>query len=434
MKPAADEPKRPRRPAPGRADTAQRRLIVIAGPALRERIEAAVAGIPSQRRPVVTAVAAEGGIVPAGAQAVLLGAEGPLGDVLDAVRAARRAAPELPLVVLMTEGGDDPGRAALLVGAHETLVLSGCCPETLERSLRIAAERHALQRRLGAEPAFVADLRERTRRERLVFLGRLAASLGHEIGNPLSYVVTNLGYLRERLGELGERAAVESAAELAADVAEARSAAADALEGAERVTAIVRDVRTLSRGESREVGAVRLHDVLESALRIVRGRLVDVAQLALTLEDVPLVRASDTALLQVFVNLLANAADACAEMPGQRHEVSVRSFTGADGRVVVEIRDTGPGLSRAVLSRVFEPFFTTKTSGSGLGLAISAAIMESFGGSLTLDAAGACGALARVVLSPARATSLRVGAGASARRPRRGSAAKGALPSVPDPP
>jgi len=255
--------------------------------------------------------------------------------------------------------------------------------------------------------------RARAQHERLASLGRLAANLGHEINNPLSYVVSNLSYLGSLLNELGARAVSDpSLAAVCADVQEACSAAGDALEGAERVAAIVRDVRVLSRIESRELRPLRVPDVLQSAVRIARGKLAEVAQVSLALDDVPAVHSNDTALLQVFVNLLVNAADACAERPSPHHHVSVACFSDADGRVVIEIRDTGPGISEQIRRHLFEPFFTTKPAGSGFGLAISYAIVESLNGKLTLESDAPHGAIARVVLPPAP----QAGAGLRSRR------------------
>jgi signal transduction histidine kinase len=268
------------------------------------------------------------------------------------------------------------------------------------------------------------ETRARAQHERLASLGRLAANLGHEINNPLSYVVSNLSYLATQLADLGARVAAarddELAKILAPELEEARSAATDALEGADRLAAIVRDVRVLSRIESRELTLLRIPEVLESAVRIARGKLIEVAQVSLALQDVPSVRANDTALLQVFVNLLVNAADACAELPSEGHEVRVGCFTDGEGRAVVEIRDTGPGISDHIRERLFEPFFTTKPAGSGVGLALSFAIVESLAGTLTLESDGARGAVARVVLLPAPSVkpTLRSRRGSSPQRPR----------------
>jgi signal transduction histidine kinase len=265
--------------------------------------------------------------------------------------------------------------------------------------------------------------RARAQHERLASLGRLAANLGHEINNPLSYVVSNLSYLGSLLADLGARS--DSDPDLvaaSADLQEACSAAHDALEGAERVAAIVRDVRVLSRIESRELRPLRVPDVLQSAMRIVRGKLAEVAQVSLALDDVPAVHGNDTALLQVFVNLLVNAADACAERVADPHRVNVACFSDAEGRVVIEIRDTGPGISDEIRGHLFEPFFTTKAAGSGFGLAISYAIVESLSGKLTLESDTPHGAIARVVLPPAPRAGLGI-------RSRRGSSPRPSRPS-----
>lgn len=263
------------------------------------------------------------------------------------------------------------------------------------------------------------EARARAQNERLASLGRLAANLGHEINNPLSYVVSNLGYLRSLLAALEERVAAgdgEALSEaLPGELEEARNAASDALEGAERVAAIVRDVRALSRIEGRELASISVGGVLQSALRIARGKITEVADLRFEDGSLPAVRGNETALLQVFVNLLVNAADACAELPSERHEVSVICATDEEGRAVIEVRDTGPGIPEALRTRLFEPFFTTKPTGNGFGLAISYAIIESFGGTLTLSSHGLRGALARVVLPPAEARRRRVRAGTTGR-------------------
>jgi signal transduction histidine kinase len=266
------------------------------------------------------------------------------------------------------------------------------------------------------------EARTRAQNERLASLGRLAANLGHEINNPLSYVVSNLGYLQSLLGGLEERLGAKGDAaptpeELAAELVEARGAAGDALEGAERVAAIVRDVRALSRIEGRELSKVSVADVLQSALRIVKGKITEVAELGISLDAVPAVKANETALLQVFVNLLVNAADACAELPSEGHEVDVSCSTDSEGRAVVEIRDTGPGIPEDLRARLFEPFFTTKPTGNGFGLAISYAIVESFAGALTLSNHGLRGAVARVALPPAEKPRRHRGPTSERRRP-----------------
>jgi len=290
---------------------------------------------------------------------------------------------------------------------------SGQVRRVAERSWEIAyqGDGATLRHLRVLEPAPEAERRHR-QQERLASLGRLTASLGHEINNPLSYVMANLSFLGSQLADLAERLRAGSAEggaatswldAISAELEEARAATADAIEGTERITSIVRDVRLLSRVDGRAVGPVDPARALESALRITRGRIAQVARLVVDVEPAPAARAEDTALLQVLVNLLVNAAEACEEAPGREHEVRVRCGSDRPARVFFEVHDTGPGLAPEVRERLFEPFFTTKESGSGFGLAISRALAESLGGMLRVESGPGGGAVARLELRASRA-------------------------------
>ena len=116
-------------------------------------------------------------------------------------------------------------------------------------------------------------------------------------------------------------------------------------------------------------------------------------------DGLPRIRASAFQLQQVLLNLLTNAQDELRDRDGRREII----VTGAPDPLgcVIEVRDTGPGIPRAILPRVFEPFFTTKQTGTGLGLAISAGIVERFGGRVTAANRREGGAVFRIVLPAA---------------------------------
>jgi C4-dicarboxylate-specific signal transduction histidine kinase len=116
-------------------------------------------------------------------------------------------------------------------------------------------------------------------------------------------------------------------------------------------------------------------------------------------EGLPIVVGSRYQLLQVLLNVVTNAQDALRHNTGRRHI----AITGraAEGRVIVEVRDTGPGIAPNVLPHVFEPFYTTKLEGSGLGLAISAGIAECYGGTLVAENRRDGGAVFRLTLPEA---------------------------------
>jgi len=232
--------------------------------------------------------------------------------------------------------------------------------------------------------------------DRLASQGILAASIVHEINNPLTYVMANLQRIQRRRGVSDE--IVEMAG--------------DALEGAERIRNVVRDLsslsRTLPQDESAPRSDVRL--VLESSARMAKSELQHRAKLVMEHGDVPPVRCEATRLGQVFLNILINAAQAIPVGSAEFNEVRVSSRTGDDGWAVIEIRDTGEGLSKDLAERIFEPFVTLKSDGSGLGLYISSSILRAAGGRLSAEANPERGSCFRIELPPA-------GADLSAARP-----------------
>jgi CheY-like chemotaxis protein/two-component sensor histidine kinase len=190
-----------------------------------------------------------------------------------------------------------------------------------------------------------------------------------------------------------------------AGVATLSHALAEAYDGAERVRGIVRALATFGRGDEETVGAVDVHRALEAAIRIAENKIRYRARLVTRYDATPLVRGSELRLVQVFVNLLVNAADAIPEGNVDHHEIRVRTKNGSGDRVVVEVSDTGAGISPEIRARIFDPFFTTKSVGlgTGLGLAISHGIVTALGGEISVESAPGDGATFRVALLAARA-------------------------------
>ncbi len=160
----------------------------------------------------------------------------------------------------------------------------------------------------------------------------------------------------------------------------------DAHEAAERVRQIVRDLKLFSRAEEERHGPVNVREVLESTLRMAWNEIRHRARLVKTFDEVPPVVANEARLGQVFLNLVVNAAHA---IPAGRAESNeIRLSTRFEGeRVLIEIADTGTGMSPEVLEHIFTPFFTTKPVGvgTGLGLPICQRIVEDLGGDLRVS-------------------------------------------------
>ncbi len=250
-------------------------------------------------------------------------------------------------------------------------------------------------------PAMHAIIRDRTERaklesqlfltDRMVSMGTMAAGVAHEINNPLAYILANLDFIH---GELNQP---DTSGINTADVSEAVD---DALEGANRVRHIVQDLKTFSRGDDRHVGAVNPVRVLESAISMAWNEIRHRAELVRDVADVSLVRANESRLSQVFLNLLVNAAQSIPSGDAANNRISVRLRDRDDGCVEMQVSDTGCGMDDQLLKRIFEPFYTTKPIGvgTGLGLSICRSIIESFDGEISVESALGEGTTFTVVL------------------------------------
>ncbi len=235
--------------------------------------------------------------------------------------------------------------------------------------------------------------------EKMASLGRLVAGVAHEINNPVSFIASSVAPLRRRL----ERAASAPPDDAARLLAEAREIIDIMARGAERTTAIVRDLRSFSRLGEAIRKPVDLRDGLEVTLRLLESRWRDRIVVHREYDDgLAPVECDPGQLNQVFMNLLVNACDATAA----GGNIWVRTEARGDDACVT-IRDDGPGIPSYALSRIFEPFFTTKEigSGTGLGLAIAHGIVTAHGGRIEVDSAPGTGATFRVIL-PATAAAV----------------------------
>jgi signal transduction histidine kinase/CheY-like chemotaxis protein len=237
--------------------------------------------------------------------------------------------------------------------------------------------------------------------DRMVAVGTLAAGVAHEINNPLAYVVAALGFLDEELSVLARELPPGR-------LREARESLSDAHDGAGRVTTIVRDLKTFSRADEERSGPVDLHRVIDSSINLASNAFKHRAQLVKDYGRIPQVLGNEARLGQVFLNLLINSAQAFREGSMERNEIRVTTRTDDAGRAIVEVGDTGIGMTREVARHVFDPFFTTKPVGvgTGLGLFICRNIVAAAGGEISIDSEPGRGTVLRVALPPAPAGAL----------------------------
>jgi PAS domain S-box-containing protein len=243
----------------------------------------------------------------------------------------------------------------------------------------------------------VRDVTERSRlmsqlvvSDRMASVGTLAAGVAHEINNPLAAVIANLDCIAEAVSAalvVKPSEAIMGPASKAWLVDEIRTPLNDALEGADRVRFIVRDLRIFARSPDDDLkGPVDVRAVMESSLRMGWNEIRHRARLVKRYSPVSAVAANEARLGQVFLNLLVNAAQALPIGNAEQNEIRVSIAGGSGGRVVVEVSDTGPGIPPEIIGRIFDAFFTTKAAGvgTGLGLAICQRIVTDLGGELTV--------------------------------------------------
>ncbi|MFL5355519.1 ATP-binding protein [Archangium sp.] len=229
--------------------------------------------------------------------------------------------------------------------------------------------------------------------DRLATLGRLAAGVGHEINNPLAYILSNLRYVQEELDRTeGSPSSTERE--------ELLSAVIEAYEGAERVRLIAQDLKVLSRQDDATYGPVELLAVVRSAAKMAAHEIQPRARFVADCEDVPPVRGNGARLGQVLLNLLINAAHAIEPGQVEQNEIRVLARQSGPSRVTLEVRDTGCGIPSENLERIFEPFFTTKPVGvgTGLGLPVCRNIIEALSGELTVESQPGRGSTFRITL------------------------------------
>jgi signal transduction histidine kinase/ActR/RegA family two-component response regulator len=218
---------------------------------------------------------------------------------------------------------------------------------------------------------------------RVATMNVLSAALGHEINNPLTYVIANLDHVMSGLGEDSDP--------------ETRQCVGEALDGARQIAHIVRDLGPLNR--QTEEAMVDIVPVLEAAVRRAWNYIRHSARLERHFTEVPLVVGDHSRLCQIFVNLLVNAAQALPEGEAARNEIKLEVKSEGED-VVVSVTDTGPGIPPELHSSIFKPFFTTKpvSQGTGLGLFVCSDILRKLGGRIELESAPGRGACFRVTL------------------------------------
>jgi signal transduction histidine kinase len=211
---------------------------------------------------------------------------------------------------------------------------------------------------------------EKQRAERLASFGSLASGVAHEIKNPLVAIRTFAELLPERFSDVDFREDFSKVVVREID----------------RIDNLVARLRGIASAPQQQMGSVDIRQPISDTLKLLRGQLEQshTAVHFVADDDAPFVTIDDSQLKQLFLNIFQNALEAM----GQGGELSIRvarTQSGGTSWVLIEVADTGPGMSESVKSHIFEPFFTTKPTGSGLGLAICRSIVDAHRGSIRVE-------------------------------------------------
>jgi signal transduction histidine kinase len=192
-----------------------------------------------------------------------------------------------------------------------------------------------------------------TQMEKLKAIGQLASGVAHDMRNPLGIIIQGVSYL-EQLIPPAEKEQLETLTMI--------------MDSAQRADGIVVSLLDFSRATKLELRSEDISSILESCLNLVKTELKHIKVTRQIQEGLPKVPVDKNKLMQVFINLFMNAAHAMPE----NGELTIRCFLKkSEEAIVVEIEDTGTGISEENLKRIFDPFFTTKGPGKGTGLGLS---------------------------------------------------------------
>jgi signal transduction histidine kinase len=207
---------------------------------------------------------------------------------------------------------------------------------------------------------------------RISTMGELAASLAHELNQPLTAILSNAQAAQRFLN--AKPAELKEVDEILEDIVRDNNRAGE----------VIRRMRALVKKEELDFAPINIVSVINDVVQLVHsdGILRNIRVQIECQDGLPRVRGDRVQLQQVVLNLLINAFDAMKEAIATERNVKVRAKTNGAGTVEVSVRDHGTGLTSNELARIFQPFYTTKREGLGMGLPISRSIIEAHGGRL----------------------------------------------------
>src|SRR5437899_567840 len=218
---------------------------------------------------------------------------------------------------------------------------------------------------------------------RVAVMGELAASLAHEVNNPIGAMVANAS-AGQRLIATGK-----------VEIGELKDLLADIAADGRRAGEIVQSIRNMVRKGKECRSLIEINDTIQDLLRIIHAEAVekDVTVVTEIDSDGCRVMADRVQLLQVLLNLTMNGFEAMSVIRSDARRLIIRAGRNGNGEICISVRDSGSGFPGGLVEQLFEPFFSTKAEGTGMGLAIARSIIQAHGGTLSgenCEDGGAC--------------------------------------------
>ncbi len=257
-----------------------------------------------------------------------------------------------------------------------------------EFSKLTVAFKNMLAELAAAREREIADQARSARQALLTTMGQMAASIAHELNQPLAAIVTN--------GNAGLR----WLARATPDLDEGRAALKRVVSDGHRASQVIATIRSIFKKDGQNKAPLDVNELLREVLGLVTDQLQD-QQVSLETElaaKSPEILGDRTQLQQVMLNLITNAIDAMGSVTERPRVLRVRSETEEPDDVVISVEDTGVGIDSNSTDRIFDSFYTTKSHGMGIGLAICRSIIEAHGGRISAAPRAPHGSVFQVIL------------------------------------
>ena len=234
----------------------------------------------------------------------------------------------------------------------------------------------------------IADQARTAQQTLLTTMGQMAASIAHELNQPLAAIVTN--------GNAGLRLLANTTP----DLDEVREALKRIVSDGHRASQLIGTIRSMFKKDGQKKAPVDVNQLIQEVLGLMQGELQNQqVSLQTELEAQPIQVLGDRVQLQqVILNLITNAIDAMGSVTERPRVLRVRSETNESDAVVVTVENSGAGIDPKSTDRIFDTFYTTKSHGMGIGLAICRSIIEAHGGRISASPGNPHGAVFQVVL------------------------------------